>query len=72
MPHASSRDSTSPKRRALACPKEVADYLGVPAPTLYQWKYRGIGPQVHKAGKHLCYRWVEVDAWLNRDMDLAS
>ncbi|MFL0392783.1 DNA-binding protein [Streptomyces albus] len=44
----------------------------MPAPTLYQWKYRGIGPQVHKAGKHLCYRWVEVDAWLNRDMDLAS
>jgi hypothetical protein len=33
--------------------------------TLYQWKYRGIGPSVHKVGRHLRYRWPEVDAWLD-------
>ncbi|MCX3060730.1 DNA-binding protein [Streptomyces sp. GXMU-J5] len=30
-----------------------------------QWKYRGIGPNVHKVGRHLRYRWTEVDAWVN-------
>ncbi|MYR57554.1 helix-turn-helix domain-containing protein [Streptomyces sp. SID625] len=44
---------------------EVAAYLGVPVKTLYQWKYRGIGPNVHKVGRHLRYRWTEVDAWVN-------
>ncbi|MEU0115844.1 helix-turn-helix domain-containing protein [Streptomyces bobili] len=53
------------RRGPLATPAEVAEYLGVPVKTLYQWKYRGIGPNVHKVGRHLRYRWVEVDAWLN-------
>ncbi|OLZ67902.1 DNA-binding protein [Streptomyces sp. IMTB 2501] len=48
----------------MATPTEVAAYLGVPVKTLYQWKYRGIGPNVHKVGRHLRYRWHEVDAWL--------
>ncbi|MGP3922503.1 helix-turn-helix transcriptional regulator [Streptomyces sp. 8N616] len=51
-------------RGPLATPQEVAAYLGVPVKTLYQWKYRGIGPNVHKVGRHLRYRWPEVDAWL--------
>ncbi|MFD7119625.1 helix-turn-helix transcriptional regulator [Streptomyces sp. NPDC059922] len=51
-------------RGPLATPAEVAAYLGVPVKTLYQWKYRGIGPNVHKVGRHLRYRWPEVDAWL--------
>jgi excisionase family DNA binding protein len=53
------------KRGPLATPAEVAAYLGVPVKTLYQWKYRGIGPNVHKVGRHLRYRWSEVDAWVN-------
>ncbi|WP_030891326.1 helix-turn-helix transcriptional regulator [Streptomyces sp. NRRL F-5053] len=72
MTRTAPRNSASPDRRALASPQEVADYLGVPVPTLYQWKYRGIGPQVHKVGKHLRYRWTEVDAWLDRNVDLAA
>ncbi|MEV5013919.1 helix-turn-helix transcriptional regulator [Streptomyces sp. NPDC053780] len=53
------------RRGPLATPAEVAEYLGVPVKTLYQWKYRGIGPNVHKVGRHLRYRWTEVDAWLD-------
>lgn len=55
-------------RRAqpLATPTEIAAYLGVPVKTLYQWKYRGTGPMVHKVGRHLRYRWCEVDAWLDQ------
>ncbi|GAA2221504.1 hypothetical protein GCM10010232_02180 [Streptomyces amakusaensis] len=52
------------KRDRLATPADIAAYLGVPVKTLYQWKYRGMGPKVHKVGRHLRYRWAEVDEWL--------
>ncbi|MEV0368379.1 helix-turn-helix domain-containing protein [Streptomyces sp. NPDC050636] len=52
-------------RPPLATPEEVATYLGVPVKTLYQWRHRGIGPNVLKVGRHLRYRWQEVDTWLN-------
>ncbi|MFF7313392.1 helix-turn-helix domain-containing protein [Streptomyces sp. NPDC008137] len=67
MPNTSPRSASADgaERCALATPAEVAAYLGVPAKTLYQWKYRGTGPNVHKVGRHLRYRWSEVDAWLN-------
>ncbi|MET8948449.1 helix-turn-helix domain-containing protein [Streptomyces sp. NPDC004542] len=71
MPNTSLRSANAPssadvaRRGPLATPAEVAAYLGVPVKTLYQWKYRGIGPNVHKVGRHLRYRWSEVDAWVN-------
>ncbi|MEU2363074.1 helix-turn-helix domain-containing protein [Streptomyces noursei] len=52
-------------RTPLATPEEVATYLGVPVKTLYQWRHRHIGPDALKVGRHLRYRWQEVDAWLN-------
>ncbi|MGW5659462.1 helix-turn-helix transcriptional regulator [Streptomyces sp. NPDC003758] len=70
MPNPSPRSTNAPvtaaaaQRGPLATPAEVAAYLGVPVKTLYQWKYRGIGPDVHKVGRHLRYRWHEVDAWV--------
>ena len=60
-----SSSAAAARRGPLATPTEVAAYLGVPVKTLYQWKYRGIGPNVHKVGRHLRYRWSEVDAWVN-------
>ncbi|WP_225099215.1 AlpA family transcriptional regulator [Streptomyces sp. CoH27] len=71
MPKTSPRSTNAPataataQRSRLATPAEVAVYLGVPVKTLYQWKYRGTGPNVHKVGRHLRYRWQEVDAWLD-------
>ena len=71
MPKTPPRSTNAPaiasatQRGPLAAPAEVAAYLGVPVKTLYQWKYRGIGPSVHKVGRHLRYRWREVDAWLD-------
>lgn len=59
------------ERDQLATPADVAAYLGVPVKTLYQWKYRGIGPSVHKVGRHLRYRWREVDAWLDAQTSYA-
>lgn len=60
-------------RRPLATPAEVSQYLGVPVATLYQWRHRGIGPKVHKLGRHLRYRWTEVEAWVDQQaVDLAA
>ncbi|MGA5270302.1 helix-turn-helix transcriptional regulator [Streptomyces lydicamycinicus] len=69
MPNPSPRrapaTAASAQPSPLATPAEVAAHLGVPVKTLYQWKYRGTGPNVHKVGRHLRYRWQEVDAWLD-------
>lgn len=51
-------------RTPLAGPEDVAAYLGVPVKTLYQWRHRRIGPNVLKIGRHLRYRWPEVEEWL--------
>jgi excisionase family DNA binding protein len=55
--------STSPVGR-LATPIEVAVYLQVPVKTLYAWRYEGKGPRAHRVGRHLRYRWEDVEAWL--------
>ncbi|WP_102926769.1 helix-turn-helix domain-containing protein [Streptomyces noursei] len=57
-------DAVGAGRAPLATPEEVAVYLGVPVKTLYQWRHRRIGPNALKVGRHLRYRWAEVDAWL--------
>ncbi|MCG3040262.1 helix-turn-helix domain-containing protein [Streptomyces sp. S1A] len=56
---------TTDERRALATPQELADYLGVPVSTLHQWRWMGIGPKGVRVGRHLRYRWGDVDRWLD-------
>lgn len=53
-------------RRPLATAQEVAEYLGVPVATVYNWKYRGNGPKLIKVGRHLRARWEDVDAYLEQ------
>jgi excisionase family DNA binding protein len=48
----------------LGEPLEVADILKVPLTTLYQWRYKGIGPPSIRVGRHIRYRWADVEAWL--------
>lgn len=48
----------------LATPEQLADYLGIPVATLYQWRLRRTGPPSMKIGRHLRYRWADVDGWL--------
>lgn len=52
--------------RALATPVEVADYLRVPLRTLYRWRYAGEGPPGYRVGRHLRFRWADVEEWLGR------
>jgi hypothetical protein len=48
----------------LAEPRQVADHLGIPLRTLGQWRYLGTGPKFLKVGRHVRYRWVDVEKWL--------
>lgn len=49
--------------------EEVAAYLGVPRPTLHQWRYRGEGPRSIKVGRHVRYRKADIEAWLDEQSD---
>ncbi len=57
--------SAAPVQRPLCTPRELAAFLGVPVKTLYEWRYRGDGPPAIRVGKHLRYRWDDVEAWLD-------
>jgi excisionase family DNA binding protein len=52
--------------------KDLADYLGVPVATLYQWRYRGEGPAGFRVGKHVRYRWRDVEEWIESQLQDAA
>lgn len=52
--------------RQLGKPLEVAEYLGVPERTLTQWRYLGKGPKFIPVGRHIRYRWNDVEQWLDQ------
>ena len=45
-------------------PKDVAEYLGIPVQTIYQWRTRGYGPPVRRVGKHVRFLPDDVRAWV--------
>lgn len=66
------QNSQASARRPLGSVGEVAEYLGVPVDTLYAWRYRGIGPRGSKVGRHVRYRWEDVDRWLDEKAAVAA
>jgi excisionase family DNA binding protein len=58
--------------RPLGTPEEVAGYLQVPLKTLAQWRCHGDGPQYHKVGRHVRYRWADVETWLSHQAAAVS
>ena len=44
--------------------EELADYLEVPVKTIYTWRHRNTGPKGFRVGKHLRFRWHDVQAWV--------
>jgi excisionase family DNA binding protein len=53
----------------LLGPQALAEYLGVPVKTVYQWRYRNLGPRGIRVGRHVRYRRADVDSWLERQAD---
>jgi excisionase family DNA binding protein len=58
--------------RPLAQPPEVAAYLGVPVKTLYAWNHARKGPAALRVGKHLRYRWADVERWVEAQLESQS
>jgi len=52
--------------------QDLAEYLGVPATTLYQWRHRREGPQGFRVGRHLRYQRIDVAEWIERQIENAS
>ncbi|WP_019808769.1 helix-turn-helix transcriptional regulator [Saccharomonospora halophila] len=46
--------------------RDVADYLGVPVNTLYQWRTKGYGPEGRRIGKYVRYRPQDVETWVEQ------
>jgi len=44
--------------------EELADYLAVPVKTIYTWRHRNTGPQGFRVGKHVRFRWHDVQTWV--------
>ncbi len=55
----------------LLTPQEVADQLGVPLRTLYNWRTSHVGPRAVRVGKHLRYRPAEVERWVDEQTETA-
>lgn len=43
---------------------EVSYFLGIPKPTLYQWRTLDRGPAARRMGRYLRYRPQDVHAWV--------
>jgi predicted DNA-binding transcriptional regulator AlpA len=51
---------------------ELAAYLNLPVKTLYAWRYRREGPPAFRVGRHLRYRWSDVELWTQQRIEPAS
>lgn len=45
---------------------DLADYLGVPVQTIYDWRLSGRAPRACKFGKHLRFAVSDVQEWLEQ------
>ncbi|MEU6272696.1 helix-turn-helix domain-containing protein [Streptomyces populi] len=46
-------------------PADVAELLGVPVETLYQWRRKRSGPPAFRVGRHLRYDPVRLRQWID-------
>lgn len=51
---------------------ELAEYLGVPVKTIYEWRQAGRGPVGVRIGRHLKFRLSDVQAWVDSRRDVPS
>ena len=53
-------------------PLDLADLLGVPIETVYQWRRKGTGPRGFRVGRHLRYDPEDVQTWVASQMETAA
>lgn len=53
-------------------PADVADLLGVPVETLYQWRRKRTGPPAFRIGRHLRYDPARLRQWIDGLTEVAA
>ena len=53
----------------LLTTQDLADFLHVPIATIYAWRYRRQGPPGFRVGRHLRYRWADIQQWLDQRLE---
>ncbi|MFE0353201.1 MULTISPECIES: helix-turn-helix domain-containing protein [Streptomyces] len=53
-------------------PADVAELLGVPVETLYQWRRKRTGPPAFRVGRHLRYDPVRLREWVDGLTEVAA
>ncbi|NMO93117.1 AlpA family transcriptional regulator [Actinomycetospora sp. TBRC 11914] len=55
----------NPRLSKLWTVQELADFLDVPARTIYAWRSQGYGPKGKKVGRHVRFDPAEVESWFD-------
>ncbi|MFF7178999.1 helix-turn-helix domain-containing protein [Streptomyces sp. NPDC008121] len=50
-------------------PVDLADLLGIPLETVYQWRRKDTGPRGFRVGRHLRFDPEDVRVWVTSLMD---
>lgn len=58
-------------RDQLLTAEDLAEYLGVPVATIYAWRYRHQGPPGFRVGRHVRFRWRDVQQWIAQQRQTA-
>ncbi|MGW0770265.1 helix-turn-helix domain-containing protein [Streptomyces sp. NPDC002676] len=56
----------------ILTPTDVAELLGVPVETLYQWRRKRTGPPAFRVGRHLRYDPVRLRQWVDGLTEVAA
>jgi excisionase family DNA binding protein len=51
---------------------EAAQLLRVPVATLRWWRHKGIGPRSFKMGRHVLYRHIDLEAFIEERLPLGD
>ncbi|MBH5131180.1 helix-turn-helix domain-containing protein [Streptomyces sp. NPDC005395] len=53
-------------------PLDLADLLGIPVETVYQWRRKQTGPRGFRVGRHLRFDPEDVRVWVESQMEEAA
>ncbi|MFE5682682.1 helix-turn-helix domain-containing protein [Streptomyces sp. NPDC056512] len=63
---------TRPLPERYLTPVDLADLLGVPVETVYQWRRKHTGPRGFRVGRHLRFDPEDVRVWVKSQMEEAA
>lgn len=49
--------------------EDLAEYLGIPVTTIYDWRVDGKGPCAVRVGRHLKFAVSDVKAWISQQRE---